>query len=81
MKLFLDTASIEEIRTVNRWGVLGGVTTNPTLLAREHGDPDAVWKEILAEVAGDVSLEVTALDADGMVEQGSRWRRWARTRS
>ena len=72
MKLFLDTASIEEIRTINRWGVLGGVTTNPSLLAREGGDPDAVWKEILAEVEGDVSLEVTALDADGMVEQGRR---------
>jgi len=70
MKLFLDTASIEEIRTVNRWGVLGGVTTNPTLVAREHASPDAVWTEILTEVAGDVSLEVTALDADGMVEQG-----------
>jgi transaldolase len=72
MKLFLDTASIEEIRTVNRWGVLGGVTTNPSLLARERSDPDAVWKEILTEVEGDVSLEVTALDADGMVEQGQR---------
>ena len=70
MKLFLDTASIEEIRTVNRWGVLGGVTTNPTLVAREHASPDAIWKEILTEVTGDVSLEVTALDADGMVEQG-----------
>lgn len=72
MKLFLDTASIEEIRTINRWGVLGGVTTNPSLLAREGGEPDAVWKEILTEVAGDVSLEVTALDAGGMVEQGRR---------
>ena len=57
MKLFLDTASIDEIRTVNGWGVLGGVTTNPSLLAREHADPDAVWKEILTEVHGDVSLE------------------------
>ncbi|MEP6758312.1 MAG: fructose-6-phosphate aldolase [Actinomycetota bacterium] len=72
MKLFLDTASVEEIRTANRWGVLGGVTTNPSLLAREHASPEAVWKEILTEVAGDVSLEVTALDADGMVEQGMR---------
>ena len=70
MKLFLDTASIEEIRTANRWGVLGGVTTNPSLLAREHAAPETVWKEILTEVHGDVSLEVTALDADGMVEQG-----------
>lgn len=72
MKLFLDTASIDEIRTVNAWGVLGGVTTNPTLVAREHADPDTVWKEILTEVHGDVSLEVTALDAEGMVEQGRR---------
>ena len=70
MKLFLDTASIGEIRTANRWGVLGGVTTNPSLLAREHVAPETVWKEILTEVHGDVSLEVTALDADGMVEQG-----------
>jgi transaldolase len=72
MRLFLDTASIDEIREINRWGVLSGVTTNPSLLAKEHGDPDAAWKEILAEVNGDVSLEVTALDADGMVEQGQR---------
>ena len=70
MRLFLDTASIEEIREINRWGVLSGVTTNPSLLAKEHGDPEAVWKEILAEVEGDVSLEVTALDEEGMLEQG-----------
>jgi transaldolase len=70
MKLFLDTASIDEIRTINAWGVLGGVTTNPSLLAREATSPEGVWKEILAEVEGDVSLEVTALDAEGMVEQG-----------
>jgi len=72
MRLFLDTASIEEIRTVNAWGVLGGVTTNPTLVARERLDPDEVWKVILTEVKGDVSLEVTDLDADAMVEQGRR---------
>jgi transaldolase len=72
MKLFLDTASIEEVRTINAWGVLGGVTTNPSLLAKEGTTPEARWKEILTEVQGDVSLEVTALDADGMVEQGRR---------
>ena len=70
MKLFLDTASIEEIREINRWGVLGGVTTNPSLLQKEHAEPDKVWRQILEEVAGDVSLEVTAPDADGMVAQG-----------
>ena len=72
MKLFLDTASIEEIRTINAWGVLGGVTTNPSLLAKEGTTPEARWKEILTEVQGDVSLEVTALEADGMIEQGRR---------
>jgi len=81
MKLFLDTASIEEIRTINAWGVLGGVTTNPSLLAREGGSPDGIWKEILTEVEGDVSLEVTALDAPGMVEQGNTWPTWDRTPS
>jgi transaldolase len=71
MRLFLDTASIEEIREINRWGVLAGVTTNPSLLAKEHGDPEAVWKEILAEVPGDISLEVTNIsDAEAMEEQG-----------
>ena len=70
MKLFLDTASIEQIRTANRWGVLSGVTTNPTLVARERGDPDAVWRTILEEVDGDVSLEVTATEPDAMTAQG-----------
>lgn len=70
MRLFLDTASIDEIREINRWGVLSGVTTNPTLVAKEHGNPDEVWKLILDEVKGDVSLEVTVTDADAMHRQG-----------
>jgi transaldolase len=70
MKLFLDTASIDEIRTVAAWGVLGGVTTNPSLVAKEAEDPDAVWKTILTEVEGDVSLEVTATGVEAMEAQG-----------
>jgi transaldolase len=70
MRLFLDTASIEEIREINRWGVLSGVTTNPSLLAREHADPEAVWKEILETVHGDISLETTEAEADPMYKQG-----------
>jgi transaldolase len=70
MRLFLDTADIEEIRTINKWGVLSGVTTNPTLVAREHEDVERVWKEILAEVKGDVSLETTEPEAGAMYEQG-----------
>ena len=52
MRLFLDTADIEEIREINRWGVLSGVTTNPSLVAKEGQDPDIVWKEILDTVDG-----------------------------
>jgi transaldolase len=70
VKLFLDTANIEEIREINRWGVLGGVTTNPSLVAREAEDPDRVWKEILEEVDGPISLETTEPEADAMYEQG-----------
>jgi transaldolase len=70
MKLFLDTANIDEIREINGWGVLGGVTTNPSLVAKESDDPDRVWKEILAEVEGPISLETTELEADPMYEQG-----------
>jgi transaldolase len=72
VRLFLDTASIEEIREINRWGVLSGVTTNPSLVAKEGEDPEAVWKEILTEVDGDISLETTELEAGPMYEEGQR---------
>jgi transaldolase len=72
MRLFLDTASIEEIREINRWGVLSGVTTNPTLIGREGMEPQQVWKEILAEVDGDVSLETTEPEAAAMYEEGKQ---------
>ena len=70
MRLFLDTADIEEIREINRWGVLSGVTTNPSLVAKEGQDPDIVWKEILETVDGDISLETTEPEADAMYQQG-----------
>ena len=70
MRLFLDTASIDEIRDINRWGVLKGVTTNPSLIAKENDDPDAVWKVILDEVDGDISLETTEPKADAMYHEG-----------
>jgi transaldolase len=72
VKLFLDTANIDEIREINRWGVLSGVTTNPTLVGKEGQDPEQVWKEILAEVDGDVSLETTEPEAAAMYEEGMR---------
>ena len=70
MRLFLDTADIDEIREINRWGVLSGVTTNPSLVAKEGQDPNIVWKEILETVDGDISLETTEPQADAMYEQG-----------
>jgi transaldolase len=70
MRLFLDTAEIEEIREINRWGVLSGVTTNPTLVAKTRSQADDVWRQILSEVPGDVSLETTEPEADAMYKQG-----------
>ena len=72
MRLFLDTANIDEIREINRWGVLSGVTTNPTLVGKEGITPEQLWKEILAEVDGDVSLETTEPEAAAMYEEGKR---------
>jgi transaldolase len=72
MKLFLDTANFEEIRQINAWGVLDGVTTNPTLLAKEaSGSKDwkQMLKEICAEVPGPVSAEVISTDTEGMLRE------------
>jgi len=70
MKLFLDTANLEEIRTIKRWGVLAGCTTNPSLLAKEGTDWEVQMKEVCAEVEGPVSLETTSEKADDIYEQG-----------
>ncbi len=74
MKIFLDTANLAEIRKYNDMGLLDGITTNPTLLSREGGDPAAVMKEITSIVSGDISLEVVSTDHGGMVEEGRRLR-------
>lgn len=69
MKLFIDTANVEEIRKVNELGVICGVTTNPSLIAREGKVFEDVIKEITAIVDGPISAEVVAADADGMVKE------------
>lgn len=69
MKLFIDTANVDEIKDVNDWGVLSGVTTNPSLVAKEGRDFKEVVKEIAEIVHGPVSAEVVALDVDGMLEE------------
>jgi transaldolase len=70
MKFFLDTADIEQIRTANGWGILDGVTTNPTLVSKTGRPFREVVKEILEEVDGPVSLETVSLDAEGMIKEG-----------
>ena len=69
MKFFIDTANIEEIRKACELGVIDGVTTNPTLIAKEKKDPVTIFKEICAIVDGPVSAEVIGLKADGMVKE------------
>ena len=78
MKLFLDTADIEEIRTAIRWGVIDGVTTNPSLYARVKGMTyDDVLKQICGLTSGPVSAEVIADDVDGMLSQGRHFAKLA----
>jgi transaldolase len=70
MKIFLDTASIDEIRTATAWGVVDGVTTNPTLFGRVGGSYDDVLRQICGLTRGPVSAEVVASDVEGMLREG-----------
>ncbi|MBU4316133.1 MAG: fructose-6-phosphate aldolase [Proteobacteria bacterium] len=70
MKFFIDTANIAEIKEANDMGMVDGVTTNPSLIAKEGRDLETVLKEICEIVDGPVSGEVIALDTEGMVKEG-----------
>jgi transaldolase len=71
MKFFIDTANVADIRRINAWGILDGVTTNPSLIAKESGRPfEAIIEEICAIVDGPISAEVIALDAPTMITEG-----------
>ena len=70
MKLFLDTANLEDIRAAARLGVIHGVTTNPTLISREKGDFSAIIREIASLVDGPVFAEVLSTEAEGMIREG-----------
>ena len=70
MKIFIDTADISEIKEANSMGILDGVTTNPSLIAKTGRDFKTVAKEILHEVKGPVSLETVSLTAKGMIDEG-----------
>jgi transaldolase len=72
VKLFVDTADLAEIEAVAGWGVLAGVTTNPTLLAKVPGEPDDIYRRVCGLVDGPVSAEVVAVETDEMVDEGRR---------
>ena len=69
MKIFIDTANISEIVEANSWGIIDGVTTNPSLIAKEGRDLQEVINEICSIVDGPISAEVISLEADKMVEE------------
>ncbi len=69
MKFFLDTANYQEIKEAASWGILDGVTTNPTLLSKEKEDYKTLLKKICDTVDGPISAEVVSLDPEGMVKE------------
>jgi transaldolase len=69
VKIFIDTASVKEIKEATSLGLIDGVTTNPTLMAREARNPEQVLKEICALVSGPVSAEVISIECSGMVSE------------
>jgi transaldolase len=77
MLFFLDTANLGEIRTARAWGILDGVTTNPTLVAKEGRDHKSLIQEICSICPGPVSVETTTTDAEGMIREGEIFATWA----
>ncbi len=73
MKIFLDTANLDQIKQAIAYGILDGVTTNPSLISKENMEFMPLIKEILEIVPGPVSVEVTATDAEGMIEQAKQY--------
>lgn len=76
MKFFLDTANLEQIKKYASWGVIRGVTTNPTLIAKENVSLEKRIKEIAEVVDGPISAEVIATDLEGMLEEGRKYAKW-----
>ena len=76
MKIFLDTANLESIKKFNDMGLLDGITTNPSLMSKEGGNPKDAMEEITKIIKGDVSLEVVSTEYSGMMEEGKRLRQY-----
>ena len=76
MKVFLDTANLESIKKFNDMGLLDGITTNPSLMSKEGGNPKNAMEEMTKIIKGDVSLEVVSTEYSGMMEEGKRLREY-----
>src|SRR5581483_740197 len=76
MKIFLDTANIDSIKKYNDMGLVDGITTNPTLLSKEKGNPADIMRQIVKIVKGPVSLEVVGTTADQMLEEAHRLKKY-----
>lgn len=78
MKIFLDTANLESIRKFNDMGLLDGITTNPSLISKEGGNPKNIMEEIVKIINGDVSLEVISTKYLDMIQEGKRLREYGK---
>jgi len=76
MKIFLDTANLASIKKFNDMGLLDGITTNPSLMSKEGGNPKNAMEEITKIIKGDVSLEVVSTEYSGMMQEGKRLREY-----
>jgi transaldolase len=76
MKIFLDTANVESIKKYNDMGLVDGITTNPTLLSKEKGNPAEIMRQIVKIVKGPVSLEVVATSFQEMIEEAHRLKKY-----
>ena len=78
MKIFLDTANLEDIKMYNDMGVVDGITTNPTLLSKEKGNPSQIMRDIVRIVNGPVSLEVVGTRYEEMLEEAHRLKKYGK---
>ena len=77
MKIFMDSANIKEITRAQKLGLVDGVTTNPTLLAKENGDREKIIRSICNIVSGPVHVEITSLEASNIIEEGKSIAKWS----
>ena len=76
MKIFLDTANLEDIKTFNDMGIVDGITTNPSLLSKEKGNPSQIMRDIVTIMKGPVSLEVVGTRYEEMLEEAHRLKKY-----